>query len=94
MQDANTTQKSTWGRTRPGGMPALAVAIPAGLLLALGVALIAHFSGALPDEPLVTIPVFTLAGAGPLVGLVYALVVDRSTIKGAVARPEGQPFSS
>lgn len=88
MPTTDTTQKSTWGRTSPGGTPALAIAIPVGILLALGVALVAHFSGALDADAAVTIPVFTLACAGPLIGLAYALVVDRDTLKGSVARPE------
>ncbi|HHW83318.1 MAG TPA: hypothetical protein GX743_05815 [Actinomycetales bacterium] len=93
----NTTnpQKSSptrtrWGTTRIGGrsIHALAVAIPLGLLVSLGIAFAVQYWADIHENPLVEIGVVTMAVAPAALGLAYVLVVDRETILGASARPE------
>lgn len=85
-----STKRSRWGRTRVGGtwIPALAVAVPIGVALALGTALGVYYGGGLDSDPLLTVGILGVAIMFPAIALVYAIVVDRTTIKGAVARPE------
>ena len=80
--------RTPWGTTKRGGFPALGVAIPAGLALAAALGVVAAAMGATESNPMLGGVVFALGLALPLVALVYAVVVDRGTIKGAADRPE------
>ncbi|WP_159828746.1 hypothetical protein [Arthrobacter sp. 9AX] len=87
---ATKTARSTWGRTRFGSrsVPALALAIPVGVILAVlasGAALLAGFS---QQQPLLGAAVAAGATVAPLTGLAWAVLVDRNTLRGAAARPE------
>lgn len=81
--------RSRWGRTRFGRRrrPALAVAVPLGVLLALAVAA-AGSQAFTPADPVLGAAILTFALAGPMTALVWALCVDRSTLRGAADRPE------
>ncbi|MDN5818850.1 MAG: hypothetical protein L0I94_11930 [Yaniella sp.] len=91
MARTSADTRSRWGRTRFAGgrIPALAFAIPVGLLLATGVGAITLWSRVAQGEYALLI-----AGMGAfftswgMIGLVWALVVDRTTIRGAVDKPE------
>lgn len=67
----------------------MAVAIPAGLILAAGVGaltlLTEVFQG---DEALVIAGVFALIMSWGCIGLIWALVVDRSSLRGALNKPD------
>ena len=84
----NTT-RTTWGRVRFGNgrISALAVAAVAGAPLALGVALAAWALGTI-DHPAIGIPVFAFMTYFPIVGLVFAFVIDRNTLSGAPKNPD------
>ncbi|MGL3149697.1 hypothetical protein ACSS7Z_04985 [Microbacterium sp. A82] len=89
--EPRTDTPTSWGRIKFAGgrVPAMAVAIPAGLILATGV-------GALPlltevsqgDKALVIAGVFALIMPWGLIGLIWVLVVDHSSLRGALDRPD------
>lgn len=85
-----TDPRSRWGRVRFGArrLPALMVAAPIGVLLALGIAGIAVATGGAGPHPLVGAAAITLITVWACTGLVWALIVDRNTLRGATANPE------
>ncbi|MET7640837.1 hypothetical protein [Streptomyces sp. NPDC005438] len=87
---ARRTGRTRWGRVNfgGGGLPALWVAAPCGALLATGFAALAVATGVVGERPLVGGVVFALVSVWALIGLVWVLVVDRSTLRGATERPE------
>lgn len=83
--------RARWGRINFAGgrAPAMAVAIPAGLILAAGVGALTLLTGvAQGDRALLIAGVFALLMSGGFVGLIWALVVDRSSLRGALDKPE------
>lgn len=91
--DAETTtdNRTRWGRLRFAGgrIPALAVAIPVGLILAVGVGALTLATGVSRSEDALLIAgVFALVMSWGLIGLVWAIIVDRSTLRGALPKPE------
>jgi len=92
MARASTGDPRThWGRARLGDrrIPAMAVAIPTGLLLAVGVGGVSLWTGVASGErALLAASVFATTTAGVGIGLVWAIVVDRATLRGAVDRPD------
>ena len=82
--------RTKWGRTKfgSGRTPAMALAVPAGLLLAAALGGLSVLSGIMDSNPLLGGLIFALCLAMPAVALVYAVVVDRSTLEGAADRPE------
>lgn len=83
--------RTRWGRIKFGGgrIPAMAVAIPAGLILAAGVgALTLVTEVAHGEESLVIAGVFALVMSWGLIGLIWALIVDRSSLRGAIDNPD------
>lgn len=81
--------RTRWGRLRGGSRtPATAIAIPAGLVLAVAVGVIAATMWDAPTPPFVVGVGFTVVTLPALVGLVWAFVVDRATLRGAIDRPE------
>lgn len=91
MAKSSTDTRTRWGRTKfaDGRIPALAVAIPGGLLLAIGVGALTLWTGVAQGEQALFIAgVFALMMSWGMMGLVWAIVVDRTTIRGALDKPE------
>lgn len=91
MTDITASDDRTkWGRARFGGgrIPAMAIAIPAGLLLGVGAGAIAIWSDVAGPYPLIGGAGFVLATATAFVALVWALIVDRMSLEGAQDRPD------
>ncbi|WP_146362229.1 hypothetical protein [Arthrobacter yangruifuii] len=82
--------RSKWGYARfgSGRIPALAVAVPSGMILGGAAGLLAVLAGVSGPSPVLGFAVFAVFFASPAAGLVYVLVVDRSTLAGAPARPD------
>lgn len=89
--EPRTDTRTRWGRIKLAGgrIPAMAVAIPAGLILAAGVgALTLLTKVAQGDKALVIAGVFALVMPWGFIGLIWALVVDRSSLRGALDNPD------
>ncbi len=89
--ETRTDNRTRWGRTRfaDGRLPAVAVAIPVGLLLAIGVGAVTLWTGVASGEHALPVAgVFALVMSWGLVGLVWALVVDRTSLRGAIDNPD------
>lgn len=80
--------RSRWGYTKHRRIPAVAAAVPLGLLLALAGGWLAVLSGVAGSHPLWGFWIFAAFLAGPCMALAYVLVVDRNSVEGAVDRPE------
>ena len=86
---APNIDRTHWGRLRGGSStPAMAIAIPGGLVLAVLVGVIAAAMWDAPTPPVVVGIGFTVVTLPALVGLVWAFLVDRNTLRGAIDRPE------
>lgn len=85
-----TGERTTWGRASIGSgrMPAMAIAVPLGVLLGVALGFVALWAGVAGPYPVLGVAVFALCLSLPSTALVYVLVVDRSTMRGAVERPE------
>lgn len=89
-----TDARPKWGRSRFGGS-ALLIAVPLGLVLAAAAGALAGWAaGAAGAEVLLVAAVFALATALPMISAVWLAVVDRSTLRGALDRPEESVESS
>lgn len=82
--------RSRWGRVRFGRsrVSALVPAIPIGIGLAGLLAAVSVAVGFAPERPWLGAAILVVALAGPLTALVWALCVDRGTLRGAAERPE------
>ncbi|MBF4551565.1 hypothetical protein [Pseudoclavibacter sp. VKM Ac-2888] len=81
--------RSRWGRVKFGGRwSALWLAIPSGLLLACAIATILVLTGSAGPHPLVGWFATVLVSFWACAGLVWALSVDRDSLRGATPRPE------
>lgn len=82
--------RTKWGRTRFGNgtMPALTIAVPAGILLGSAAGWVSVLAGVGGPYPVVGFVAFTLCLTLPGVALVFALVVDRDTLEGAAEHPD------
>ena len=91
-----TDARRKWGRTRFGGRhSALLVAVPFGIVLAAAAGALAGWAaGAAGGDVLLVAAVFALAMALPMISAVWVVVVDRSTLRGALDRPEESIESS
>ena len=84
-----TDERPQWGRSRFGGRrSALLVAVPIGIVLAAATGALAAWAGVAGPDPLLGAVAFALVTVWPLTGAVWIAVVDRSTLRGAVDRPE------
>lgn len=86
-----TAPRTRWGRTKfaAGRWPAMIVAIPVGLVLAAALGGLTLLTGiAEGPQPFLVASVTALVLAWGLIGLVWAVIVDRSTLRGALDRPE------
>ncbi|SCY58905.1 hypothetical protein SAMN05216488_2440 [Microbacterium sp. LKL04] len=90
MSHATQDQDRTrWGRLRGGSrIPAMTIATPVGLVLAAVVGVIAAVMGDAPTPPVVVGIGFTVVTLPALVALAWVFLVDRSTLRGALDRPE------
>ena len=82
--------RTKWGRSRfgTGRTPAMALALPGGVVLGAAGGLLAVQTGVAGADPLIGFLVFALCLTMPGTALVYLLVVDRRTIVGAAERPD------
>lgn len=82
--------RTKWGRSRfgSGRTPAMAIAVPAGLLLGAASGALSVFAGIAGSNPLLGGLIFALCLTMPAIALVYVVVVDRRTLEGATDRPE------
>ena len=80
--------RSRWGRVRFGGrrLSALWAAVPLGLTLAAVIAAIA--TGGAGPRPVVGGVAVAFVCVWPFIGLTWALIVDRDTLRGATENPE------
>ncbi len=82
--------RSRWGRVKFGGgrLSALWVAAPAGLILAAALARLFMMTHNVGHHPIVggIAVAFTMLGA--CTGLIWALIVDRDTVRGSTKNPE------
>ncbi|SEE77683.1 hypothetical protein [Ruania alba] len=85
-----TDQRSRWGRSRWGSPRPAAWwhAAPVGIVLAVVFALAFSLIGFDAEQRRLALGIGMLCFAGPSLALAWVLVVDRSTIRGAVDRPE------
>lgn len=90
MDTNNSTPATRWGRVRWGARrtPAMAIAIPAAVPLAAVGAWVAVAAGQAGPNPTLGGIVFFAALLVPFAGLVWALIVDRETLRGAPRNPE------
>lgn len=88
IMEEETTKRPAWGYVRKTKIPAIFPAVPVGTLLAIGAA--AFKVAANPTGPYRWAAVAILAAClvGPLIALVWMLIVDRSSLPGATAHPE------
>ncbi|AWE41887.1 hypothetical protein DDD63_02965 [Actinobaculum sp. 313] len=93
---ARRTAEKTYrfGRIRPNGTPALRLAIPIGLSVALALAAVQLLNN--PDGPNKWVAAIILAAflAPSVTGLVWVACVDRSTLPGAVRDTENSVEST
>lgn len=82
--------RTKWGRVKfgTGRTPAMAIAVPAGVVLALAGGLLSVLVGATASNPALGFWVFSFCLTMPAVALAYVLVVDRDTLRGAAERPD------
>ncbi|MFD2840049.1 hypothetical protein ACFSYH_05630 [Populibacterium corticicola] len=85
-----TNDRSRWGRVRFGRHRphALWIAAPIGALGAAVLATIAVATGSAGARPALGGVAIALVALWPFTGIVWALIVDRSTLVGAVKNPE------
>lgn len=89
--ESRSDTRTRWGRINFAGgrVPAMAVAIPAGLILAVGVGALTLLTKVTQgDQALVIAGVFALVMSWGFIGLIWILVVDRSTLRGAINNPD------
>ena len=92
MSDSSTPDtRSRWGRTTfaDGRIPALSIAIPVGIVLALGAGALTLLTDvASGAQALLIAGAFAFILSWGFIGLVWALVVDRTTLRGAIDNPD------
>jgi hypothetical protein len=87
---ADTRPRTRWGRVRFGAhrLPALWTAAPAGVLLAVALAAVAIATGGAGPHPAVGAIAIAALTVTPCTALVWAVIVDRETLRGATPNPE------
>lgn len=82
--------RSRWGRATFGGgkVPALWVAAPVGVILAVALAALFVATHSSEPQPLVGGVALALTMVWTCTGLVWVLIVDRDTVRGATKKPE------
>ncbi|MEF2737957.1 MAG: hypothetical protein U0N15_12260 [Bifidobacterium choerinum] len=90
MNEKTTQKQYRFGRIKPNGMPALRLAAPIGLAVAIGMGVALWFAFPHPHDSArawVGITVACTCLAPVMIALSWTLLVDRSTIPGAIAHP-------
>lgn len=82
--------RTRWGRVRFGGgrLPALWVAAPMGVILAVALALLFMVTHDSEPHPVVGGVTIAITMVWVCTGLAWALIVDRDTVRGATKNPE------
>lgn len=91
MNEKTTQKQYRFGRIKPNGTPALRLAAPIGLAVAIGMGVALWFAFPHPHDGVrawVGITVACACLAPVMIALSWTLLVDRSTIPGAIAHPE------
>lgn len=89
--DTQTDQRTRWGRAKFAGVrvPAMAIAIPAGVILAAGVGGLTLLTEiARGEKALLIACIFAVIMSWGFIGLIWALIVDRSSLRGAIDNPD------
>ncbi|MBH5299845.1 hypothetical protein [Corynebacterium silvaticum] len=87
MEDV-TAKQPAWGYVRGTRVKAAVPAVVVGMLLAIGTAVFRVVSNPPGEYRWVAVMILAACLAGPLIGLVWVLIVDRSSLPGATAHPE------
>ncbi|RUQ97642.1 hypothetical protein [Labedella endophytica] len=82
--------RTKWGRSKIGSgrVPAMAIAIPFGVVIGFLLSLVAVWAGIAGPDPIVGAAAFALCLAVPATMSVWVLVLDRSSLEGAAELPE------
>ena len=91
MSKEPLTQLYRFGRTKPGGIPAMRLAIPIGLPLAVIFGIVIQMASGNrhgPYNPWLRGTAIGICVAPIVIALIWVLCVDRSTIPDAPANPE------
>lgn len=84
-----TDARSRWGSVKFGRRgSAFWFAFPIGVVLAIGIGALTIATGVAGPWPLLGGAAFAFVTAWPCFGLVWAFVVDRETLRGAIDKPE------
>ncbi|WP_210387859.1 hypothetical protein [Alloscardovia sp. HMSC034E08] len=83
-----TTKRPAWGYVRKTKIPAIFPAVPVGALLAIGAAVFKVAANPTGPHRWAAVAILAACLAGPLIALVWMLIVDRSSLPGATAHPE------
>ncbi|WP_245792517.1 hypothetical protein [Bowdeniella nasicola] len=83
-----TTKRPAWGYMRKTKIPAIFPAVPVGALLAIGAAVFRVAANPTGPYRWAAVAILAACLAGPLIALVWMLIVDRSSLPGATAHPE------
>ncbi|OKL47835.1 hypothetical protein BSR29_04905 [Boudabousia liubingyangii] len=86
--EEETTKPPTWGYVRKTKIPAIFPAVPVGALLAIGAAVFRVAVNPTGPYRWAAVAIHAACLAGPLIALVWVLIVDRSSLPGATAHPE------
>lgn len=87
MEDV-TAKRPALGYVRGTRVKAAVPAVVVGTLLAIGTAVFRVVSNPPGEYRWVAVVILAACLAGPLIGLVWVLIVDRSSLPGATAHPE------
>ncbi|SDU80026.1 hypothetical protein [Arcanobacterium phocae] len=79
---------SIWGYTKRKRLPALVIALPLGLLVGTVVGIISAYLRSDTDHVWLYAAIFSAMTGFLFTGLIWVLIVDRTTIAGAIAKPE------
>ncbi|WP_263478226.1 hypothetical protein [Mobiluncus mulieris] len=86
--EEETTKLPAWGYVRKTKIPAIFPAVPVGALLAIGAAVFRVAANPTGPYRWAAVAILAACLAGPLIALVWMLIVDRSSLPGATAHPE------
>ncbi|WP_231282739.1 hypothetical protein [Mobiluncus mulieris] len=86
--EEETTKRPAWGYVRKTKIPAIFPAVPVGALLAIGAAVFRVAANPTGPYRWAAVAILAACLAGPLIALVWMLIVDRSSLPGATAHPE------
>lgn len=96
MAQQHKEERTKWGRAHIAGrdLSAMKVAIPVGVLLSVVAGVVAAWAGFGGERSWLGGAIFAFVMSWGFVALVWAIIVDRSTLQGATDRPEESIESS